>query len=102
MPFCGACTQFVEPQVSALPAASVSGFAPARQPTTAITAPAGPLALVAGRTTTSVTTLAKKQSGVVVSPAQSGEYPAGVLGRSRSTKLAPPSVERKRPLLVAA
>ena len=55
------------------PSGLVSPRLPARQPTTAITAPAGALLDLDPFTTTSETMLAKKQSGVVVFPAQFGE-----------------------------
>ncbi len=67
-------------------APSAFGLSPARQPTAARTAPppwpAGSLAL----TTTSVTMLAKKQVGFVVS--------VHVVGSTTLTKLLPVSVER--------
>ena len=77
-PFWGACSHgvalppCVHPETLLL-LASLSTFWPARQPTAAITAPAGALAVAVGLTITSVTSLAKKHRRLVVSPAQLGE-----------------------------
>ena len=106
MPFCGACRQgvglpFSVQLVLTLPSALWSCAWPARQPTTAITEPAAAWVEVVALTTTSVTMLAKKQSGVVVSPWQFGVYPAGVVGRFSLKKLAPPLLDLNRPLLLA-
>ena len=106
MPFCGACRQGVGLPLSlqlvlTLPSALRSCFWPARQPTTAITEPAAAWAEVVPLTTTSVTMLAKKHTGVVVSPAQFGVYPVGVVGRSSLTKLLPPLLDLNSPLLLA-
>src|SRR5204863_7550528 len=83
-------------------APSALGLVPARQPTAARTAPglASPpvvSALAGPCTTPAVTTLARKQSLTVTGwPWQSP------VGRSTLVKLAPASVERKRPPPVAA
>src|SRR3954462_4558907 len=86
-------------------------FVPARQPPAAATAPgfaSSPpfvLSFVGPCTTTSVTMFARKQSFTVGAlPLQSG-VPAGwflPVGRVTLSKLAPPSVDRKRPPPVAA
>ena len=67
---------------------------PPIQPTAAITWPPPAPFASAGRTTTSVTMLAKKQAPVLVSPVQWTGYPAGVVGSATLTNDAPPSVER--------
>src|SRR3954453_18855222 len=86
-------------------------FVPPRQPTAATTAPglafASPAvcAFAGPCTTTSVTMFARKQSFTVGAlPLQSG-VPSGwflPVGRFTLSKLAPPSLERKRPAPVAA
>ena len=71
------------------------GRGPLRQPTAARTAPPLWPNLSAGWTTTSVTTLAKKQLGRLELPAHRP------VGRSTLAKLWPPSVERNSPRPVA-
>src|SRR3954464_3839066 len=87
---------------------SAFGFWPARQPTAAITAPgwaSGVAAFFGPCTTTSVTMFARKQSFAVVGlPLQSGVggFAPAPVGRFTFWNETPPSVERKRPLPVAA
>src|SRR3954454_1181317 len=83
---------------------------PARQPTAAMTAPPGALPCPPGDwTTTSVTTLARKQPPPKVLPVQSGlsgaperTPPSRPVGRSTLTNVRPASVDRYRPTPVAA